>query len=137
MINTEEVKQAITDRIIASNIVPVGDIAWQNIVFNPAKKDLWLGVQFLDAGETPATFSRNQLDGIYQVSVNININDRQGESKATSTAVQLGNLFTAFEVLETDNYRTSFKPPSRSFEGKLDDSWYTVVIDFNITIYEK
>ena len=135
MIDIEEVKTVIRTRIAESLIFDISDIAWENVQFDPANKAIWMQENYIPAIEAEATMTSNFANGIYQFTINTPLDS--SDTLATSKSVELGNLFKAFEVIETTNYRASIKAPSRSFEGNLDDLWYKVIIDVTLNIYEK
>ena len=77
------------------------------------------------------------VEGIFQYSVHIPIGDRQGSTVVVNKGVALGSLFTSSEIITTDNYKISVQSTKCSFQGKLDDKWYSYVVDIVFRGFEK
>jgi len=89
---------------------------------------------YLPAVEEAATSSGDMISGIFQYSIFTPV--RQGDVLAVSKGVALGNLWETQEVVDTDNYRTSIDKTKCSFQGSLDDIWFSYIIDVEFTAYE-
>ena len=65
MINFEEIRQYFTDTILASGIFEANAIGWENVIFKPQGKSLWMKESYLPANEGFSD-SKNgdQLQGI-------------------------------------------------------------------------
>lgn len=137
MIDLEEIRDYFRTTIIDSGIFASDCIQWENTVFSPKGKSLWMIESYLNVDEGFSDSSNgDQINGIFSYSINIPIGSR--ETVATSAGVALGNLFPTASVVSTDNYNVSIDATKRSFQGKLSDNskWYTVVIDVYFTGYE-
>ena len=60
----------------------------------------------------------------------------QGLELAVSSGVALGSLFTSSEIIKTDNYSISVTSTKCSFQGKLDDKWYSYIVDITFKGFE-
>lgn len=137
MIDFEQVRQHFVDTIITSAIFDADAIGWENVVFEPKGKALWMKESYLNVDEGFSDSANgDQLQGILSYSINTPIGSyAQG---ATQAGVALGNLFPTATIIETDDYNISINSTKRSFQGKLsnDSKWYTVVIDVEFKAYE-
>jgi hypothetical protein len=136
LINISEIREPFRTRINDSGIFPANSIQWENRIFDPAGKDLWMKENVLPVDESFLTAQYDMLETILSFSVNTKIGDNQGETKAVEAAVALGNLFSTAEVIKTTNYSISVDKTAMSFQGNLDDRWYTVVVDITLRAYE-
>ena len=136
MINILEIQKPFRDRIKNSGIFTDDQIAWENIVFTPSQKDLWCEERYLAIDEGRVTSEGDRVDGIFQYSVHIPINHPQGSTLAIESGVALGNLFTSSEIITTDNYTISIQSTKCSFQGKLDDKWYSYIVDIAFQGFE-
>ncbi len=136
MIDFEEARAVFRSRIFLSGIF--GDaIQWENRTLQDTEKGaLWLAEQVLPVTEEFSSTGGDMLQAILQYNINIPANDVAGEAPATNAAKALGDLFNTAEVITTDNYKTSVSTPKRSFQGKLEDAWYTIIIDIELKQYE-
>ena len=135
MINIAEIRNAFRTRIAQSGIIPVANIAWENLAFIPANKSVWAQENYLPAVEEAATSDTDMLAGIIQISVNVPVNT--SDSVAVSTGVAIGSLWNTQEIVYTDNYETSVDKTKCSFQGSLDDIWYSYIVDIEIRAFEK
>lgn len=137
MINLEQIRQYFVDTIIDSEIFSADSIGWENVVFDPVEKSLWMKESYLniDEGFSDST-NGDQLQGILSYSINAPMGSYA--QAATSAGVALGNLFPTTTVIQTDDYKISIDSTQRSHQGKLSNNskWYTVVIDVQFTGYE-
>jgi hypothetical protein len=136
MINISEVREPFRERILNSGIFPASSIQWENRIFDPSGKDLWMKENLLPVDESFLTPDYDLLEAILSFQVNTKIGDNQGEAKAVNAAVALGSLFQTAEVIQTTNYTISVDKTQMSFQGNLDDRWYSVVVDITIRAYE-
>jgi hypothetical protein len=139
LINIIEVRDPFRIRIADSGIFNSDSIAWENENFNPSGKSLWLKESLLPVDESFLTPDYDLLETILSFQVNTPIGDNTGDSaEATcvNAAVALGSLFQTAEVIKTDNYTISVDKTQMSFQGNLDDRWYSVVVDITIRAYE-
>jgi hypothetical protein len=143
MININEIREEFRIRILESGLFSSSDIAWENIKFNPANKLLWLQENYLPIAEGRVTSLGDDLEGIFQYTINIPINDIAGDTVAVETGVALGSLFASSEVITTTNYKTSIAFTKCSFQGELNDSvgsralWYSYIVDIQFRSFEK
>jgi hypothetical protein len=136
MIDFEEARDVFRQRIFDAGIFGTA-IQWENRILQADEKGiLWMTESYLPVTEAFNTASSDMIEGILQYNINITVGLPSGESTATDAAKALGNLFTTAEVITTENYKTSIGTPKRSFQGKLDDAWYTIVIDIDLKQYE-
>lgn len=137
MINILEIQKPFRQRVLDSGIFTQDQIAWENIVFKPSQKDLWCEEHYLPVEEGRVTSQGDAVDGIFQYSVHIPVGHPQGTTLAINSGVALGNLFTSSEIIETTNYKTSVTSTKCSFNGKLDDKWYSYIVDITFRGFEK
>jgi len=136
MINILEIQEPFRQRIADSGIFTADQIAWENIVFTPSQKDLWCEERYLAVDEGRATSMGDRVDGIMQYSVHIPISHSHGSELAITSGVALGSLFTSSEIIKTNNYSISVQSTKCSFQGKLDDKWYSYIIDITFRGFE-
>jgi len=137
MINLEEIRQYFVDTIIASGIFNSNAIGWENVVFKPASKSLWMKESYLNVDEGFSdSVNGDQLQGILSYSINVPIGSYA--QTATEAGRALGNLFPTASIVTTDDYHISIDATKRSFQGKLSNNskWYTIVIDVHFKAYE-
>ena len=136
MIDFEEARDVFRQRIDDAGIF--GDaIQWENKTLQASEKgELWLSESYLPITEQFATVTSDMLEGILQYNINIPVNLASREKTATDAVKALGNLFSTAEVIETATSKTSVGTPKRSFQGKLDNAWYTIVVDIDLKQYE-
>ena len=137
MINVYEIRDAIRTRIFESGIFDLDEISYENKTFNPAGKTKWLNEYYLQIGETSLSDKSDDLQGIFQYTINVPINT--GDTLCDSIARQVGDLFGTREVVTTDSYRFSISNVERTFQGRLqqDSIWYSIVIDINFRVFGK
>ena len=135
MINITEIRDSFRTRIAQSGILPTTSIEWENLVFEPANLPVWLRENWLPANEERDTNKGDYVDGILQFSVFTKIGT--SETLAVSTGVAIGSLWETQELIETDNYEITIDRTKNSFQGKLDDLWYSYIVDVEIRAYEK
>jgi hypothetical protein len=137
MIDLEQIRAYFRTTINDSGIFPSDSIQWENSVFEPNSKALWMRESYLnvDEGFSDST-NGDQIEGIFSYSINVPIGSY--DSVATSAGVALGNLFPTATTQSTADYKISIDATKRSFQGKLsnDSKWYTVVIDVYFKAYE-
>ncbi len=137
MINVEQIRAYFSDTIIASGIFASDAIGWENVVFDPSNKPLWMKESYLPVDEDFSdSVNGDQIQGIFQYSINTPIGSYA--KVAVEAGVALGNLFPTASVVDTADYKVSIDSTKRSFQGKLsnDSKWYTVIIDVYFTGYE-
>ena len=137
MINLEQIRKYFSDTIITSGIFASDAIAWENVVFDPAGKSLWMRESYLNIDEGFSdSVNGDQLQGI--LSYNINVPIGAYAKPATDAGVALGNLFSTATIVSTTDYNISIDSTKREFQGKIsnDSAWYTVVIDVEFKAYE-
>jgi hypothetical protein len=136
MINLEEIREYFRTTINDSAIFPADSIQWENKVFEPKGKALWMRESYLNVDEGFSDSQGDQLQGILSYSINTPIGS--SESAGATAGVALGNLFPTATIASTTNYRISIDATKRSFQGKLsnDSKWYTIVIDVHFKAYE-
>lgn len=137
MIDLEEIRKYFRTTIKDSAIFPADSIQWENAVFDPNGKALWMRESYLNVGEGFSD-SKNgdQIQGILSYSINIPVGTYEGA--ATTAGVALGNLFPTATIVSTDNYKISIDSTQRTFQGVLatGSKWYNVTIDVQFTAYE-
>ncbi len=135
MINAEQIRAYFRTAINDSAIFPADCIQWENLVFNPKGKALWMRENYLPVDEGFSdSVNGDQIQGIFSYSINIPIGI--SEATATTAGVALGNLFPTATIINTDDYKISIDSTKRSYQGRLDDKFYTVVIDIAWKAYE-
>jgi len=137
MINLEQIRKYFSDTIIASGIFASDSIGWENKVFDPAGKSLWMKESYLNIDEGFSdSVNGDELQGILSYSINVKIGAYA--KPATDAGVALGNLFPTATIISTTDYNISIDSTKRAFQGKLsnDSTWYTVVIDVQFKAYE-
>jgi hypothetical protein len=134
MIDISEIQNALRLRIAQSGIIPVEDIAWENLHFSSQNKTLWMRENYLPATEEAATSSGDMVSGIFQYSIFTPVG--KADVLAVNTGVAIGSLFGTQEVIDTTNYRTSISRTKCSFKGSLDDIWFSYIIDVEFVSYE-
>ncbi len=134
MINSNEARKAFLQRLYT--VVEKSDISFQNIKFDPKGKALWVSETFIPGPQGFSTSSGDYLEGIFQYTVSVPVTSRRGVTVVNDKSVEIGNLFSTAEVIETTNYKTSIDATLESFRGRLDDKWYSIVVDINVKIYE-
>ena len=134
MINLEQIRDVFRQRIFDSGIFTA--IQWENQVLDDsAKGGLWMAESYLPLDENFSDSTNgNQLEGIFQYYINSKLGT--SEEDITSATIQLGNLFNTAEVIETSDYKISVGTPKRSSQGKLDDAWYTIIVEIDFKAYE-
>lgn len=137
MINILEIQEPFRQRILNSGIFDAKQIAWENIIFKPSQRNLWVEERYLPVDEGRVTSLGDSVEGIFQYSVHIPVNHSKGSTLAVESGVALGSLFTSSEIIETDNYKISVQSTKCSFQGKLDDKWYSYIVDITFRGFEK
>ena len=132
---------ALVSKLIAIGVTGIdytNDVAWDNESFDPAGKELWLSAYYM-----PATFGTDAKDqagiaerGIFQVSVNIPVNDRGDGASAKysrNALIALAEILTGFAsgiVCEYNSVKVqildSSTPPPLPGGG-----WWQSVISIN------
>lgn len=135
MINIAEVINEIRTVIAQSGIIAPSDIEWENLKLEPANLAIWAKENYLSAFENRLTSKGLNSGGIYQFSVFTPVNT--SDVKATEAGIAIGSLWESQDTFETANYKTSINAISSSFKGKLDDLWYSYIIDIEIRVFEK
>jgi hypothetical protein len=135
MINIAEIRNAFRTRIAQSGIIPVANIAWENLAFIPANKSVWAQENYLPAVEEADTSYKDMLSGIIQITVSTPVDT--SDVVAVETGVAIGNLWETQEEVDTDNYRITIDRTKCSFLGKLDDIWYSYILDIEFRAFEK
>ena len=135
MIKSAEIRNSFRTRIAQSGAIPIADIEWLNLRFNPANKSLWAKESYLPAVEGADTSRRDMLAGIIQITVNVPVNT--SDVLAASTGELIGDLWETQEEVDTDNYRITIDRTKCSFLGKLDDIWYSYILDIEFRAFEK
>lgn len=137
MIDLTEIRNVIRARIFNSGIIPSDCFAWENIMFEPHGKDLWLGEDYLPAtGIVSDSKYRDEEKGILQFTVYTPINSPSGDTVANNTAKLISDLFTTPEVIEGTITKASIVV-RKSNQSKLDNTWYVSSLDFNYSCYSK
>lgn len=137
MINLEQIRKYFSDTIIGSSIFPSDAIQWENVVFDPQGKALWMHESYLNVSEGFSdSVNGDQIQGILSYSINVPIGAYA--KPATDAGVAIGNLFKTATIISTADYKISIDATKRSFQGKLGNNskWYTVVIDVEFKAYE-
>ena len=134
MINSNEIRKAFLQRLYT--VVEKSDISFQNIKFDPKGKALWVAESFISGPQGFSTSSGDYLEGIFQYTLNVPVTSRRGITVINDKSIEIGNLFITAEVVTTTNYKTSIDATQESFRGRLDDKWYSIVVDINVKIYE-
>ena len=103
MINLEQIREYFRTTIDDSAIFPTDSIGWENWVFDPKGKDLWMRESYLnvDEGFSDST-NGDQIEGIFSYSINVPIG--VSDEPATTAAVALGDLFPTSSVINTTDY---------------------------------
>ena len=135
MINITEIRDSFRTTVAQSGIIPTTSIEWENLVFKPEGLPVWLRENWLPANEERDTNKGDYVEGILQFSVFTPIGT--SEKLAVETGVAIGNLWGTQELIATDNYEVTVDRTRNSFQGKLDDLWYSYIIDVEIRGYEK
>jgi hypothetical protein len=134
MINEAEIRNDFRLRIAQSGIFDADQIAWENLPFNPENKSLWMREAYLPAVEERATSQGSVIAGIFQYSIFTPVG--KGDVLSVEKGVALGSLWTPQEVVETVNYRITIDKTKCSFQGSLDDIWFSYIIDVEFKGYE-
>lgn len=137
MIDLEQIRQYFSDTIITSAIFDSDAIQWENVVFDPVGKALWMRESYLNVDEGFSdSVNGDQIQGILSYSVNVPVGAYA--KPATDAGVAIGNLFPTATIVSTADYKISIDATKRSFQGKLSNNskWYTVVIDVEFKAYE-
>jgi hypothetical protein len=137
MIDLEQIREYFRTTINNSAIIPLDAIQYENAVFDPSGKALWMRESYLNVDEGFSdSVNGDQIQGILSYSINIPIGTY--ESVATSAGVAIGNLFPTATIIETTDYKISIDATKRPQQGVLyaGSKWYTVTIDVEFRAYE-
>jgi len=126
-------QNALLTKLINSEIVPSADISFENKSFNPTGKTLWLAVDFLPATDEMLgknSGSRNQQEGIFQISVFIEKNADDFNVTLLTTIDSLLSEFS-YNSQASLNGQVVDILTSTVNEGSENESWHKRDISIN------
>ena len=137
MIDLEQIRKYFRTTIVNSAIFASDAIQWENAVFDPSGKALWMRESYLNVDEGFSdSVNGDKVQGILSYSINIPIGTYEGV--ATTAGVALGNLFPTATIVNTTDYKITINSTQRTYQGILSSGskWYSLVVDVQFTAYE-
>ena len=125
--------QALLTKLINSAIVVSSNISFENKNFNPTGKTLWLAVNFLPVTDEilgKSSGSRNQQEGVFQISVFIKKNADDFDVTLLTTIDSLLSEFS-YNSQASLNGQVVDILSSTVNEGSDNESWHKRDISIN------